>query len=161
MTAVCLCDFRDGKIPNCLSVMILLSGCGYLFMTGGIVSAGKALAACCLVILAFYPLFWLRMMGAGDIKVISAIPAFLSSREWFQVVGCAFVLAGIWSVYSMVRRKALKERFACFFSYVQGLLETGMRTPYSSLEADSWEVLRIGPFLWAGMTVFLMRGGIG
>ncbi len=75
--------------------MILLSGCGYLFMTGGIVSAGKALAACCLVLLAFYPLFWLRMMGAGDIKVISAIPAFLSSREWFQVVGCAFVLAGM------------------------------------------------------------------
>ena len=73
--------------------------------------------------------------------------------------GGAFVLAGIWSVYSMVRRKALKERFAWFFSYVQGLLETGMRTPYSSLEADSWEVLRIGPFLWAGMTAFFDERG--
>ena len=161
MTAVCLCDFREGKIPNSLPAMILISGCVYLLMAKGMVSAGMALAACFLVLLAFYPLFWFRMMGAGDIKVMSSIPAFLNSREWLQVAGGAFALAGIWSLYIMVRRKKLKERLGYFYSYVTGFLTTGVRTPYSGLKTDSREVLRMGPFLWAGMTVFLMRGGIG
>lgn len=161
LTAAAVSDWKTEKIPNALTVVSVLAGFGYLLAAGRGTEAGAAAVRGFAVLLFLFPFHLFRMMGAGDIKMMACMAVFLDREEWLQVMASAFVLAGVWSVLAMWKRDLARERLQYLFCYIQRFLRTGERTAYRTEETDSAALLCLGPFLWAGMTLFLMGEGTG
>ena len=153
--------WKTGKIPNMLTAVAILAGCGYFATAGMGLEAGKAAVRSFAVLLCLFPLHLFRMTGAGDVKMMVCMAFFLDMGEWIQVIAAAAVLAGFWSVHVMWRKGIAEKRMRYLLCYIQRFLQTGERKAYITEETDSDALLCLGPFVWAGMTLFLMREGAG
>lgn len=140
---------------------VVLAGFGYFLAAGRGAQAGPAAARGMMILLCLFPLHLFRMIGAGDIKMMACMAVFLDREEWIQVMAGALVMAGCWSACAMWRRGMVRERFQYLLFYVQRFIRTGERTAYRTEETDASALLCLGPFLWAGMTLFMIREGAG
>jgi len=75
--AACLTDVRTRRIPNVLTLGAAAGACGYHLAAGGWSGLGTALAGWGVGLLMFLPLFALRGMGGGDVKLLAALGAWL------------------------------------------------------------------------------------
>lgn len=139
----------------------VLAGFGCFLAAGRGAQAGPAAARGMMILLCLFPLHLFRMIGAGDIKMMACMAVFLDREEWMQVMAGALVMAGCWSFCAMWKRGMVRERFQYLLFYVQRFIRTGERTAYRTEETDSSALLCLGPFLWAGMTLFMIREGAG
>lgn len=88
-------DFRLRRIPNWLNLSGLVLGLGLnllLFAWHGLLAAALGL----LLALALYvPLYLLRAMGAGDVKLMAAIGSLLGPQNWLMVFLCTALAGGL------------------------------------------------------------------
>jgi prepilin peptidase CpaA len=77
----CVFDLRTRRIPNVLTFSTAGAGLIYHFMIGGWSGAGGAAAGLLLGLLIFFPLFALRGLGAGDLKLLAAFGAWLGPQR--------------------------------------------------------------------------------
>lgn len=69
-------------------------------------------------IFALLPLFLLRVIGAGDVKLLSVIGGFYGFIFWGRTGVIFLCLAAIASVVQMIRKKLFLKRFQYLFQYV-------------------------------------------
>ena len=158
LTAAAYCDWDRGRIPNRLTAAIALAGGGYCLIDCGIWSLLAAVGRGSLLLFLLFPLYLFRMMGAGDIKLVSAAGAFLPGDELLGFLAGTLVFAGSWSLWVMGREKIAGQRLRYLILYIRELFAEGRRIAYRTGNADAKEAIRMGPFLWAGMTLILMGG---
>jgi len=100
-------DVRSHRISNTLSLLGLMAGLGLQYLgsglqgvTSGFLGAGVGLAC-------FAPFYLLRSMGAGDVKLLAAVGAFLGPQGAFY--------AALLSLRGWPRRNRLRvvARLAC------------------------------------------------
>lgn len=113
LTAVCVSDLRTRRIPNSLVLLIAVGGGLYSVAAhaplDGLIRASAAVA----VGLALWlPLYFFRMMGAGDVKFFAAACAWLDPAT---AVRAAFLtalfgggLALLWIVRGAARGRAAR-----------------------------------------------------
>jgi len=77
----CISDLRTRRIPNVLTFSA--AGCALVFhlITGGWNAAGWSLAGYIVGLLLFFPVFALRGMGAGDVKLLAAVGAWIGPSQ--------------------------------------------------------------------------------
>lgn len=94
-------DLRERRIPNWLVLSGFCTGLGGVLFHDGWAALGNSLAASLLGMLAFFPFFLLRMVGAGDVKLFGMVGSFVGTAGllpiWFYTVLAGGVL-GIASV---------------------------------------------------------------
>jgi prepilin peptidase CpaA len=73
----CISDLRTRRIPNVLTFSAVAIALVFHLLTGGWSAAGWSIAGCFLGALLFFPMFALRGMGAGDVKLLAAVGAWL------------------------------------------------------------------------------------
>lgn len=110
VTAAALVDFRSRKIPNWLTFPAMavgmawnlgsFGGAGLLFSVKG---AGVGIA------LLLIP-YMMRAMGAGDVKLMGAVGAFLGAEGVFQACIISLIFGGIYAVILVI----IKGNFALF-----------------------------------------------
>src|SRR5688500_17057938 len=76
-----VCDVRSRRIPNALTFGAAASALVYALATGGIGSLGFAAAGWIAGAALFFPFFALGGMGAGDVKLIAALGAWVGPAE--------------------------------------------------------------------------------
>ena len=114
-------DFRQQRISSRLILIGILSGFLLRFYTDSItISTAVCLAAdIILPILALFPLFLLRALGAGDIKLCSLIGCLAGTPASFIVIYLAFALGSIrYLICPLIfrkRRRRQQEPFAWTF----------------------------------------------
>jgi prepilin peptidase CpaA len=87
-------DLRHRRIPNWLTISGIALGvavnavCGVDGLTNALLGMGSALAI-------YLPLFLVRGMGAGDVKLMAAVGALAGPQHWFQIFITTAVLGGI------------------------------------------------------------------
>ena len=93
LTFACISDVRTRRIPNALTFSAIV--CALLFhaLTGGFGAMGWSLAGCLLGAALFFPMFALRGMGAGDVKLLAAVGAWLGPSQ-VAIAALAASLAG-------------------------------------------------------------------
>ncbi len=131
----CMVDVRTARIPNALTFTSLIAGLvdhgaspaghGLLYALGG---AGMGL-------LVFFPVFALGGMGAGDVKLMAALGAWLG---WSHVAWAALYAACAGGVIALVWGFAhgyLRQAFRNLFALANFWLVAGVR-PMAPLTLD-------------------------
>lgn len=93
LALACITDIRTRRIPNVLTLSA--AGLALLFhlVTGGPAAAGWSVAGWFVGVLLFLPMFALRGMGAGDVKLLAAVGAWLGPMQ-VAIVALATSIAG-------------------------------------------------------------------
>jgi prepilin peptidase CpaA len=93
LALACISDLRTRRIPNLLTFSAAASALVFHLLTGGWSAAGWSIAGCILGALLFFPMFALRGMGAGDVKLLAAVGAWLGPSQ-VLIAALATSLAG-------------------------------------------------------------------
>ena len=90
------------RIPNWLTVTLLVSGLAYHGVTGGLAGLEHSVAGLMVNFLLVVVLYLIGAMGAGDVKLIAAIGAWLGIPGGVYVFAVAELMTGIYSVAAML-----------------------------------------------------------
>ena len=100
-------DLKIRKIPNWLSLSGVVLGVGLnCFLLGG-EGLQLALLGMGLALLVYVPLFVVRGMGAGDVKLMAAIGAIAGPRQWLIIFLVTAILGGLVSLVLVVYKGRL------------------------------------------------------
>lgn len=145
-------DIRYRRIPNELVLVMLIGGLAINISIGGLLGGLSSLQG---LGLAFVPMFLMHLfgaMGAGDVKLFSAVGAVLgvSLVPWTFVI-VVMLGAGL-AVYSMMRSKTV-------FSTLQGVLRIfvgilpGWEMPRFAMPPDRRHTIPYGVAIMLGSVI--------
>jgi prepilin peptidase CpaA len=155
-------DLRSRTIPNWLTVTAVVAGLGtnlFLFGIDGLVFGAKGMG----VALAIYvPLFALRAMGAGDVKLMAAVGSMAGASNWLVIFVLTAILGGVIALVAMVSRGAVRRTLANLVYLLREL--ASFRAPFRTrpdldIGHSSAVTLPHGVAIALGTTAFLLAAG--
>jgi prepilin peptidase CpaA len=132
---VCLAaiyDLRYRRIPNWLVLTGLLLGLGvnaFLFEWAGLQGSLLGIG---IAFLVYFPLYLLRGMGAGDVKLMAAVGAIVGWKAWIVIFFLTAIMGGLAAVALLASRSQLRRGFSNAGYLVVQLL--AFRAPYARRE---------------------------
>lgn len=94
----CATDLRSRRIPNVLTFGAALAAVAFGAVTGGVSGAGMAVAGWVVGLALFLPVYLLRGMGAGDVKLLAALGAWAGPGPAVWIALYAAVAGGVFAV---------------------------------------------------------------
>ena len=150
----CLQDIMMHKIKNWYVLITLLLGILYQCITGNLLMslAGAALG------MILYPLFMLRFMGAGDVKMFCVLGAWATFPMVIQIMIYCILTNGVIALLFMLTRKNGRKLFYQFWIWLKTCCIVREYIPMQE-EADQSDKYpyMIGVFL--GVILFFITGG--
>ena len=145
------------KVPNLWILFGWIWGLSYQYGVrgwGGVVQffTGAALPVVCL-----FPLFRFRMLGPGDIKLLSALGGLLGSRAAIRLVFISFFFGGVLSLGLLIVSGTLLSRFRHFADYLRMYIKDRRPRPYYRTGEHAENIHFTLPIVLA---LFLYVGGI-
>jgi len=159
VVAAGITDLRSRRIPNWLSLAGLLAGLALGLMTGGIAGAGRACLGMGLAFLIYFPLYLVRGMGAGDVKLMAAVGALAGPSNWLIIFFFTVVVAAVFTVVAVILRGRLGKTLRNTGWLIWELAH--LRPPYlrhEELDVRSERAFRLphGAFVTLGALLFLI-----
>ncbi len=96
-----VCDLRTFKIPNRLCILGVVSGLFFNLFFYGLNGVKMSLFGIFCPVVMLYILFLINVIGAGDIKLLMGIGAFVSKKIIFIIIA-TFVIASIYSLICVI-----------------------------------------------------------
>ena len=152
-------DLRVRRIPNWINLTGVILGLGlnayFQGMAGAITAAGGLLVALCI----YVPLYALKGMGAGDVKLMAAIGAIAGPGNWFNIFIVTALLGGAAALALVLWRKRTGQTLSNI-SFILGQLSKGKppSAEDSSLSIHNKNSLKMphGAIIAAGVGIFLV-----
>lgn len=133
-------DVRSQRIPNWWSFLgILWGGLLRLVFSGEPVEVVWYFARVLVVIAFFFPLFIVRVLGAGDVKVMALLVGYLGLSSGIRVIGLGFLVGAVWGLGKMVWQRSLHRRWIILSAYIRRLILTREVVPYYQAQRDRSE----------------------
>lgn len=129
-------DIKSYAIPNPLILTGWISGFLLQMMANGIQGIGYWCLGSIIPIIITYVLFYFKMLGAGDIKLLSVIGGMCGIGFLKSVLFISLFVGAVLSLMQMLRWKQLQIRFLYFFKYVTEMIETKQYVPYYEMKRD-------------------------
>jgi prepilin peptidase CpaA len=142
LTVAAVIDYRTYKIPNWLTVSGMAVG---LICNAAVASSTSysgllwAFGGLMLGFFMFLPLYVFRAMGAGDVKLMAMVGAFLGLPDTFYAVITIFIVGGIAALGFALFNKALGRMLVNVKNVVHSLMFSavvGIR-PNAQIEANT------------------------
>lgn len=143
-------DLKEHRIPNWWVFGMTGLGLGFLWWLSA--SEGKSSGAAaawqiigwyflrCLIVTAIcFPLFYCRMMGAGDIKLMAFISGFLGFRSGGKAILISFLIGAAMALVKLLLQGILIQRLKYLYAYFKRLIMTKEAVPYHSPLRDGYE----------------------
>ena len=102
--AACAFDVRYRRIPNTLTVVTAVGGLIFAGVVAGLPGAGLSVAGCLVGAALFFPLFALGGLGAGDVKLVAAIGAWVGPLDALWVCLYAAMAGGVMALVVALTR---------------------------------------------------------
>jgi len=126
-------DLRSRRIPNWLTLAGVLAGIVLnSFLNVDRFNWRTALLGLGLAFAVYFPLYLLRGMGAGDVKLMAAVGALMGPANWFAIFILSNVLGGIAAVLILLSKGRLWGTFRNVGYMLNELLH--FRPPYMRRE---------------------------
>jgi prepilin peptidase CpaA len=104
LAAAIYSDLRRHRIPNWLSLLGLVAGFGLQSMNGGLHGLVSGVLGAGVGLACFAPFYLLRAMGAGDVKLLAAVGAFMSPEGALYAALYSLLAGGLGAVSYVVWR---------------------------------------------------------
>lgn len=127
--AMCM-DLLKQKVSNVWILCGWCLGLGLGILRGGAGGTVAFLLGAVLPLLLLYPLFYFRMLGAGDIKLFSVLGGFLGWRLILKGIWYSFVIGAVFSIVFLCMCGNWIARIQYFWEYVCAYGKTGAVVPY-------------------------------
>jgi prepilin peptidase CpaA len=123
LAAAAAIDWRVHRIPNGLTVGGMAFGLLYNAAVHGLGSGLlPAIAGLAAGLALLLPLYALRVMGAGDVKLMAMVGAFLGISQIAQVVVCTFIAGGIAALVFAIWHRAVRRMTANVADIAQSMV---------------------------------------
>ena len=148
-------DLQEYRISNDLILAGWLSVMVCRFYTQGIFGMGAGVLCIVMGIIALLPLYCIRGMGAGDIKLLSVISGMYGMKLWGQTLLVFAPLAALFAFVHMVKKHLLIERICYFFHF---MIYDRKGTYYDASRDGRAAVVPLVPVLAAAYYIALLWG---
>jgi prepilin peptidase CpaA len=152
-------DLRFRRIPNWLCLSGFVAGVGVNTLFSGIQGFLLSLLGLVCALAVYAPLYLLRGMGAGDVKLMAAVGAIVGSRNWLELFLTTAILGGLVSFAVIVTKKRTFQTLSNVAMISAELIH--FRAPSSSaaqLDIRNPETLRLphGAVIAGGTILYLL-----
>jgi len=106
-------DVRSHRISNTLSLLGLVTGLGLQYLGSGLHGVTSGLLGVGVGLACFAPFYLLRSMGAGDVKLLAAVGAFLGPQGAFYAALFSLLAGGLAAI-GYVLWRALRASVSSF-----------------------------------------------
>ena len=100
-------DLKKDKIYNVYVLAGILTGLLLCAATGGLRSLPVRMAWTVCALCIMMPVYLVGGLGAGDVKFLAGVAAFLPYREWFFVTCAAFVITALYGIGRLLVKRSL------------------------------------------------------
>lgn len=97
-------DLHTGRIPNQFILISLFSGIIYQIQEQGIQALPATMLGIIFPIILLFPIFIIKGLGAGDVKLIAVIGSFLSNKGYqaiLHLIILSIIIGGVQSIVLM------------------------------------------------------------
>jgi prepilin peptidase CpaA len=151
-------DIKYRRIPNWLVATGLLLGVilnTFLFEWTGLKASLLGIGFAFII---YFPLYLLRGMGAGDVKLMMAVGALVGPASWFAIFIVTGILGGVIAVVLLLARGRLRKTFWNVGFLLHRLMQ--LKAPYADnpeLDVRSGQGLRLphGAVIALGTVLFI------
>jgi prepilin peptidase CpaA len=130
-------DIRTYKIKNIITLPYVLAGMIINIYINGVNNLLTFAIDILIPIICLIPFYSLKMLGAGNIKLFSAISAIMGHRFVLLSMVFSFLVGGVIALLIMLIRKNFKKRFAYLFQYLKNCFITFSIQSYTSIGSES------------------------
>lgn len=116
-------DIRSRRIPNWLTVAGAILGFGARYYLEGLAGVLTAAEGFGLALAVYLPLWLLRGMGAGDVKLMAALGAVAGPGAWFLIFLASSIIGAIVALFLASRYGRLRSTLANTLTVATELLK--------------------------------------
>lgn len=135
-------DLRCYKVKNGLIFLGLLLGVIFWIVEGNGRGLLDGIAGCVIPLILLCPLFFLRALGGGDVKLFSVIGLFMGSRFVLYSILYSFLVGSILSILFLIRKGSIFSRYQYLIQYTKNIfmqLNTDGVKPYYDVKIQGYE----------------------
>ena len=155
---ISLIDIKTHKIPNYLLTFLLIISLISIFLPLNNLDIKQILTQflfSIFIIVFFYLLFFIKALGAGDIKLLAIISLYFPINSSTKIVIIAFVFSAIFSLIKLLLYKNLTTRILYFYNYLQEVIEQGKLIKYSNKLYQQKDIISLAPFIFLATLITL------
>ncbi|MBQ8591559.1 MAG: prepilin peptidase [Lachnospiraceae bacterium] len=129
-------DLRTSKIPNAIIVLGYVTGFLYQGICHGYYGIMQGVLGALFPLIVLFPVFVIRGLGAGDLKLLSLAGIFLSLHKSIYCLIFAIFFGGMFAVFKMLYQRNFIERIQYVIQYVREVYATGRFPKYNMETTD-------------------------
>lgn len=142
--AAAVTDLRDRRVPNWITLASALMAVALNASFSGTAGISRSLAGLGLALAIYLPLYLLRAMGAGDVKLMLAIGAAVGPANWLIIFCLTAIFGGLAAIIVILARGRWRQTFHNVFLILSSARR--LRAPYTvspKLNVKSSEAMRL------------------
>jgi prepilin peptidase CpaA len=158
-------DGRQLRVPNWLTYPLLISGWVYSTVAFGWDGLGLSLAGTLAGLGLLLPLYAIGGMGAGDVKLLAGVGAWIHATHTFHAFCVSAIVGGLISLGMVLWRRSWRRHWNQFFVILAEVLTIRDPNQLSAMAAERKSSMLLLPygipimigtilyFAWSGMLV--------
>lgn len=155
----CCYDYRQGRIPNYLLLIMFATGWCYSTITDGLQGTTSFLIESLGIMILLYPIFKIGALGAGDVKLYGICAGYLPRDKFLFFLFLSLLIAAVISLIKMIKESNAVERISYLCEYLAEVMRSGHFRLYieNERERKAAGICLAGPIF---CSVLLYLGGI-
>lgn len=129
-------DLHSYKVRNKITLTFAIIGIVYNISFYGLQNFYSTVLGLTVPFLILFPLYAVKIIGAGDIKLFCSIGTFLGLKLILMDIAYSFFAGAVIASVIMLTRKNAFSRFKYFFTYIKCCLLCMKVMPYADLTAQ-------------------------
>lgn len=137
-------DIAKGKIYNWLTFPFFFAGVFFQIFYLGSSSVSSLLISVGLASLLFFPLYWAKIIAAGDVKLLMAASTWLESTFILKLTGLSIVLGALVGFLIAIFKNGLMNSVSNLLNHLKpGSQKNSTRVPFAPAFLCAFSILKI------------------
>ena len=158
LACLCVCGIQDIKSRKISNLWILAGAVSGIWFY-----RAEFLYCSLMVLVVSYWLYYFRLMGAADLKIMALICGYLGVRQGFCAIAVGIFLSAAGSLLYLGaggKLAVIRTRLFYLIAWFRHVIQTKERIPYVQAEpAGEMITVPLGSYLCAGTMVYLLICG--